>query len=92
MADGLMAGISPMRMMAMETPRLVEAMGEMGVKMTTMLPWVGAVAAGVGVLAAEWFAVMGGLRTVPRKLRTRSRHSMRCRRIWRRLPSSKKSG
>lgn len=61
MADGLMAGISPLRMMAMESPRIVQSLGELGIKLSTLLPYVGAVAAAAAVLGAEWYFVMGGV-------------------------------
>ena len=58
MADGLMAGINPLRMLAMEGPRLLQASTVMtdAFKATLMsyLPLLGGIAAAVGAGAIAW--------------------------------------
>ncbi|MDR3458011.1 MAG: hypothetical protein P4N60_11235 [Verrucomicrobiae bacterium] len=58
MADGLMAGINPLRMMAMEGPRLLQASSVMTDALRTQImsfiPLVGGAAVGVGALVAMW--------------------------------------
>ena len=57
-ADGLAAGMSPLRLAMMESPRLMQAMGEASSefrsKIIGMLPAIGGVVAAVGALAAAW--------------------------------------
>ena len=58
LADGLIAGINPMRMMAMEGPRLMQAgtmmTEEFKAKLMGFLPILGAVGAAIGAGAVAW--------------------------------------
>lgn len=70
MADGMVAGMSPLRLAMMEAPRLMQSWGEataeFRTKMIALLPTLGGVAAAVGVLAAAW-AYYGESLTDPTK-------------------------
>lgn len=61
MADGLMAGISPLKMLAMESPRVIQAVGELGISLATLTPYFVAAGAAAAVLGLEWYAVLGGV-------------------------------
>jgi len=58
LADGLISGINPMRMMAMEGPRLMQAgtmmTEEFKTKLLAFLPILGGVGAAIGVGAIAW--------------------------------------
>jgi hypothetical protein len=53
-AEGLAAGISPMRMLAMEGPRIAQAASMSGIALGTMVPIVGALALAVGGGVLVW--------------------------------------
>jgi hypothetical protein len=61
MTDGIVAGIDPIRMLAMETPRIVQAVGTMGFSLAAFTPYLVAAGAAAAVFSLEWYAVLGGV-------------------------------
>ncbi len=67
-AEGLAAGISPLRVLALESPRILQSFSMMGISLATMAPYLIAAGAAAGVFALEWYAVMGGVEDTTKKI------------------------
>lgn len=66
-AESLAFGISPLKVLALESPRIIQASTMMGLSLSAMLPWVLGIGAAVGAGALAWTAYMNGVEDTTQK-------------------------